>query len=629
MPSLRMVSRLLLASQILAPLSLAQAEENRSACVSMQGNGERYPALIAQVLALLERNIEPKVIFGGSSASGAAVLIRGVLENPSVKNASVVVNGYQLSLAEKAARIVATTPRPIGTILVLPGLNKLGQTIYSTVKYVGADQLAQSFIGYPDQSIANLESSVGQIALLGEYFASADFSAALQEPSLVKRSDLVMQDWLRFSDMVLVTPREFIRALITAPNDPNWTLRGEDIKKRYFDLFYDETTRPQDQPTAARERYNKNLKILQPIITRIPDDQLEKAFISSISLLKGLPFVSYTAVVASKPFHLANGSRIQNAYRGFASDGQSRLNIPGGTLIHTTMRIAEEKNGRLVEKTGLDSFYQAYFPSSDLFTSVQNARNALGEGRSFLETTDASGQTQTAVDKDHLLVFEARNMATALKLSVAEPNAFRRDALQLTEQDLSANALNLGSNQLVTFGGWMEHANRRTIASLEQCADVDHIVEVSTLSQGLYSFQLKAIRAVIAGGNGSILDNISGAQKADGEASKLWMNKLWETYADSRKVRSSEQSLTLDFDWDNASGLQGAEAAAMNPAYDANRNAFFLRAYQYATDKLNANANVPASVGALDIIGADLTRLPLGAIKDPIQLNSAVDALLQ
>jgi hypothetical protein len=252
----------------------------------------------------------------------------------------------------------------------------------------------------------------------------------------------------------------------------------------------------------------------------------------------------------------------------------------------------------------------------------------LGEGRSFLEFTDQA-VVRTAMDKKHLLVMESRSLAEALKASIAEPNAFRRDPLALTAQDLSANSLDLGQDKLVSFGGWMEHANRRTIGSLNACANVDYLVEVSTLSQGLYSFQLKAIRAVIAGGTGSFVDRLNGTQDKADEASKLWMNDLWKAFTDSRSVRSADQSLALDFDWDNASGLEGAAAAAMNPAYDANRNAFFVAAYQNASLKLEQNPSAPRSAGAQLIIGADLNRTPLKEITNPADLNAAVDSILQ
>jgi hypothetical protein len=109
------------------------------------------------------------------------------------------------------------------------------------------------------------------------------------------------------------------------------------------------------------------------------------------------------------------------------------------------------------------------------------------------------------------------------------------------------------------------------------------------------------------------------------------MNDLWKAYTDSRSVREAEQSLALDFDWDNASGLEGtaAAAAAMNPAYDANRNAFFVAAYQDAYLKLEQNAAAPRSAGAQLIIGADLNRMPLKSITNPAELNAAVDAILQ
>ena len=121
---------------------------------------------------------------------------------------------------------------------------------------------------------------------------------------------------------------------------------------------------------------------------------------------------------------------------------------------------------------------------------------------------------------------------------------------------------------------------------------------------------------------------ITGKNKAADKSSKLWMNGLWASYADRHKVRSDAQSLNLDFDWDNAFGLQGADAAVMNPAYDANRNAFFIRAYQYASEKLQGNPNVNPSLGAQLILGADLNRLQLSSIKNPAKLNPAVDSLL-
>jgi|GEM_PF-6510678 hypothetical protein len=617
----RLLALTLLAT-VPAPFALAQ----QTACVSMQGNGERYPALIAQVMALLERNIEPKVIFGGSSASGAAVLIQGVLNNPSVRDTRVVVDGRELSTAEKAARIIATSTGPIGTVIVLPGLNNLGQTIPAAVKYVGADSLAQAFVGYPDQTIANIESSVGQITLLSEFFATADFSSILQEQQLAKRSNQVFDAWVKFADMVYVTPNEFIRALITGPKDPRWTTRSENIKKRYFDLFFDETSAPENRPDPSREAYNKVLNNLAPLITRFPDESLTQAFLSSLGLLRGLPFVSYTAVVASKPFYLPNGERVQRAFEGRRSGSDQLLPLPKGTIVHTTARAAQEVRGRLTEKDGLDNFYQVYLPSTDLREELLSARNELADGRSFLEFQDSNSAWINVLPPSQLTVLQAPSTSYAIRYSVAEPNAFRRDAFALTPADKADNHIKLASaEKLVTFGGWMEHANRRTLDLLASCADVDYLVEVSTLSQGLYDFQLKAIRAVIAGGPGSFANQINGNNQKPDEPSRVWLNGLWNSFRASRDVRSVDQGLLLDFDWDNASGLSGDQAKLMNPAYDVNRNAFFVRAYQYAADRLDANGTIRPN----GVIGADLRRSPLGAITDPATLNAVVDDLLK
>ena len=78
---MRFLNLSLLLSSVFTQLAVAAPIPSQTACISMQGNGERYPALIAQVLALLERNVEPKMIFGGSSASGAAALLLRLLRH--------------------------------------------------------------------------------------------------------------------------------------------------------------------------------------------------------------------------------------------------------------------------------------------------------------------------------------------------------------------------------------------------------------------------------------------------------------------------------------------------------------------------------------------------------------------
>ena len=601
--------------------------QSQQACVTLQGNGERYPALIAQLLALLEQDIEPKVIFGGSSAAGAASLVRSVLNNPSLANVQVQVNGKELSLAEKAARIIATTPDPIATIIVLPGINRLGETLKSLVLYGVADQLVEAFVGYPEQSLANLEAAVGQISLLTEFFATADFSAALQEDDLATRSRLVMRDWLAFSEQLYVTPKEFIRALITAPDDERWTERSEEIKTRYFDLFYSDIT-PEDQlPEPARQRYNKMLSWLKPLINQISDERWESIFLSAIGNLQGVPFVSYTATVLSKPFYLPSGKRIVAAYKG-----ESGFRLPDGVILHTTARQASRRwVGGLVEKEGLENFYQVYFPSRNLFSDLSSARARLGASESFLSYEDQDGNDQSLLPRSQLLVLNNQTFPQVIKYSIAEPNAFRRDALTLSPSDMMRNDFSLpAETQLVTFGGWMEHANLNTLMSLEACQNVDYLVETSTLSDGLFQFQLKAIRAVIEGGTQASWLGLFG-ERATENASETFVNQLWASYEYGRRLAGPDRYVGLDFDWDNASGEQaGSElGTALNAAYDRNRNAFFIRAYQYAADRLEADSfgRFPRVDAA--VMGTDLRAIDLSLTKDPEQIDAVVDQILK
>ncbi len=617
-----------LPSQAFAEFRPAESPSS-TACVIMQGNGEKFPALLAQLMAVLERDIEPQVIMGGSSASGVSSILRALLQNPSLLRTTVAVDGRSLSLAQKAARVIASSSAVTSTGLALPSLNTFGKTLTSLGKYLAADRLLEAFIGYPDQSLGALEATVGQTALMVEFFANADFSQAIREPNLSKRTALVRADWLEFGDHIFVTPSEFSRALITAPGNPRWTERVEEIKRRYFDLFYDEKSPPDERPALALKRYNRKLEELAPLLAAVSDEDLLKAFNAVMGLLKNLPSMSSKALGSAEGFYLVNGSYLRNAYHGLLHDGSGPMAIPSGVLIHATARAASMKDGKLREKTGLKYLYQSYFPSQDLYRDLASARQKLAEDRSFIESTNDAGTVEALFDKDHLLVLEPKSLAQALKASMAEPNAFRRDPIELSSRDRRANDLVSEESTLVSYGGWLEHANLRSLGSLETCKKADLLIEVSNLSPQLYKFQLKAIRPVIAGGIGSLVSASAGGLAASDEPAKLWTNQLWKAFYASRELRVPEKFLLLDFDWDNASGLDGSQADGMNAAYQDNRDAFFVRAYQDASEKLQQSGILPAELSAKSIIGADLNGVPLKSILEPSLLVPTVAELMQ
>lgn len=607
----------------------ASASTSTSACVLMQGNGERFPALLAQVMALLEQDIEPQVIMGGSSASGAASIVRALLENPSLNQTEVLVNGRPLSLAQKAARLLASSTATTSTAIILPSLNTFSKTLLSLGKYLGADKILEAFIGYPDQAIAPVEATVGQTALMVEFYARTDFARALREPLLSKRTKIVSQQWLKFGDHIFVTPREFMRAMMTAPQSSQWTERTEEIKRRYFDLFYDARAAPDQQPEPALEQYNQKLEELSPLLSMIPDAALLQIFNGAMGILKNIPSMSSKSLASAEGFYLVNGSYMRSAYHGRLHDKSGPMPIPSGVLIHATARIASEKGGRLTEKTGLEYLYQAYFPSEDLHQDLVQAQDRLPQGRSFIESTNSLGVVEPLLEKDHLLVLKPRSLARALSASMAEPNAFRRDALELTQYEKRKFGLELDEASLVSYGGWLEHANRRSLDSLDACKKADLLVEVSNLSPALYKFQLKAIRPVIAGGTGSVIGAFTGELEASNEPAKLWTDGLWKAFQESREVRPPEKSLLLDFDWDNASALEGASAEAMNAAYQETKDALFIRAYQDASEKLEEKGLMPEDLSSESILGADLKSVSLKSLVHPSQLAPTVEKIMR
>ncbi|WP_144392136.1 hypothetical protein [Pleionea sediminis] len=609
--------------------NIAQAEDfypSKSACVTLQGNGERYAALSGQVLRLLEMNIEPKVIYGGSSGSGMSSLIGAILDNESLQSNRIIVDGVELSTAQKAARLLAASSDPNATIIIFPALNQLGNTFRSALAFIIADAFANAYIGYPDQALSPIEASTGQIALLSEFFGTSDFTAALAEESFARRQELVMQQWIEFADLLLVTPREFILALVTAPSDEKWSERSEEIKKRYFDLYYSEYSSERASPENALNRYNSFLNTFKFLTQLISEEQWESIFLSSIRNFDGLPFISYTAEILSKPFYLPNGEKVIAAYHS-----QSGFQIPNRTIIHTTARVAEPQGNRLVEKNGFDNFYQVYFPGSELVEDMLTARQEKAElGQSFIQYFDEeTNDFISVIDSEKLVVLSQPYLAQAIKASIAEPNAFRRDPIVFNSKDLNNNAVNLqGEEQLITFGGWMENANATTLKSLKACRNVDYFVEVSNMSQGIFDFQLKSARAFIEGGFDVITNSQSGEPAS--EESLTFMDNLWQAFDYGRDLVGVDSYVALTFDWDNASGESGELAQELNKAYDKNRAAMFLLSYQSAFNELlNDNSQRFTDLYDSFVLNNDLTSIDLTTLKNIESINNSVNILLE
>lgn len=589
----------------------------KKACVSMQGNGERFTALTGQIVQLLERNIEPQVIYGGSSASNIASLIGAILDNQSIANTHVEVNGMVLSRAEKSARILAAIGDISETSIALPGFNNIRTALRSLVSFYLADAIAKSFVGFPDQTLGIIESVAGQAALQSEFFSQADFTAALLEDDFKLRQNMLMEQWVDHADLLYVTPREFINALFTAPSDSRWNPRIEEIKKRYFDMYYSDSTPVSNLPDAARAKYNRSLNRWRFFINLVSEDQKENLFRRFLGLLSGLPFVGYTSKQLSSPFYLLNGEKVTAAY---LADNQ--FAIPSRTIIQSTARTAEPFRRGLIEKEGLENFYQVYFTSPTLAQEIIATRNELAQSnQSFLQYTDAENETLTSLlPAEQFLVITDPTLSKAVKASAAEPNTFRRDPLNLDATTLAANDLVLPENEtILSYGGWMEHANAKSIMDLPSCQDADYYVQIANLSQQLYDLQVKVIRPVIEG--------LRGFGGGENTPSHEFIDNLWLAFAEAQTELARAETVLLDFNWDAASGEAGDLGDTLNKAYDANRKAMFLASYQSAKIRFDEQMGVTVPA-ARNVIGADLNAIAIRDAKSPEAIDEAVKTLL-
>lgn len=602
------------------PPARAQTHQTTGACVSLQGNGERYPALLAQMMALMEIGIEPQVVMGGSSAAPTAALVRGLLANPSLRETRVLhPDGTEMLPAQKAARLLAASISPIETLLVMPAFNRLGETLRNLLLYRGAELAADAFLGFPSQALANIETAAGQTAMLSEFFTKEDFSDLVAEPDFSRRQQEVFERWLRFGNHMLVTPREFIRALVTAPKDPAWTPRKEEIKTRFFEFFRTTITPPGEMPEKALAAYNQRLNHVWKWIAQVPDAQLEATYRRALDVLRRFPFVSYAATTVASPFWLPDSRRIWERY--VAQDSP----LPAGTIIHSSARIARRTAaGSYQEKEGLENLFQVLLPSADVAPDLVAAHERLFPARSFLEYPEPAVEWARVLPAEQFVVLPARPLSTALVISEAEPNAFRRDPIVLRPEEMVHNTL-LHGNALLTYGGWLDHVNLGTLARVPACTKASFHVEVSTLSEGLRSFQVRAARPIISGAIPSILRRLLGLNESSGDPTVLWVDALWRSWRHSRTLHQGY--IHLNFDWDNASGQQGDLAVRLNQAFDTNRKAIFLRAYQHAASDLARD--FAGLVPTASIFGRDLRKVDLGRMGSVEAIQKATADLMQ
>jgi hypothetical protein len=644
----------------------AAPSQDQTVCLSIQGNGEKFPALFGEVAALMDRKINPVMIQGGSSASITAATLRGVLSNPSVRDTEILgSDGTPLTHAQKAALVVTSFLGPSETFLFLPSLNRLAKMLRSIAEYTIAVKFADAFIGLPSQEIAHVEAVTSQGALMADFAMNADFSNILKESDFKKRNAMTMDLWVKFGDLMFVTPAQFLGALLSAPPKPGERATAEQafnekVKIRYFEIFRNEDMRPEirnsvrkdDKPAESLAAYNKLMSVVGKGVARIPPEKLEEAFTKAIQTIANVPFIGTFALTATKPFYLPSHERLWNAYNGRTlrsllppsdptqsllvktGDTNPMLSIPSGTVLHTTARKASKRFllGN-VEKTGLDGFYMVYYPSPDLFDDLTGLHAKLEPYESFLQYPTGGGGV--VLPKSNLLVLGPnKSLAYAVRTSIAEPGSMRRDPLVLDDAEMARHGLRLAKRTvplftsdetLVSYGGWLDHFSAATFMRYKPCQNVDYVASAVAPGQGLHNFQRMAIRAVIDGAPRSFLQANKQTEQKDDPQSPVgqFMTSL-EAYRDYGKTLvGTAGRIDLTFDWENPSDRKG-DREAFAKAFLSNRAALFVRAFQHAAKNID---DVVMRESAPTLLSSTLMAQPLDALPDADAVAKKVEEM--
>jgi hypothetical protein len=602
--------------------SAAQNNANvQTACLSIQGNGPFMGATVGEITALLERNIMPVVIEGGSSGSIASTMARGVITNASVNKVRVKNQaGRTLTSTQNAAIVLGSTVPIIENFITMPEINQFGKMFSGLVKYKAAQDFVDASIGYPDQTLGHIENQTGQILMIMDFVSKADFTPLLKEPDYRKRNKMMLDAWVKFSDLIPVEPSEFAQAIFLSTKDTRYVPKFTEIRSRYFELFRAESLKDNEDPQVALKRFNGLIENMHLVTKNISTEQLENMFLGVLKNSKTIPFVGSLAKTASTTFYMPSPKKLWEAYQ------RESIRLPPGTIINSTFRKAEPRgNNGLVELTGLEHLYQGYFASPELTRELQTKRDSLKPTESFLEYPTSNGKV-TIVPRDNIVVFNDRKATDAIRSSISEPNAFRRPPLAFSADELTRHKITLKDKEvIVPYGGWLDQVAFGTLERLDACKNAHYFTHVSALSPELAVFQRNSVRPVIDGGVGSF--KVVVADRADPNTPVgKWMTHLtgYLNHAASKKGKIS--GFHLSFNWDDPSSLPGEARTTMKHAFWESRSAIFLGAYQHAAKLLD---NVPGiKAKEKDVLFHQLGKQDLSKLTTPTELNKVTSDLV-
>ncbi len=537
----------------------------KTACLSVFGNGYLFPAHLGAMTAMLENNIRPIVASGNSVATITTSLLRGLLQNKTLANAAAGA----LTQSQRAARILSAS-MPVYKTILFPAAGKAPALTLSAIKSATGIAVLNQIVGDMGRALftAHVPLAYGMMAI--DFFSTADFSAAAGEANFKKRQSIVRDLWIAHTGSLAVDSTTYINDLLRPLADSSDSARAFTIKKRYHEIISGSIFNGQAVTKENLPEFEKKYKTLSLLIKPVKAEALGKIFSDAVSQSVSLPIFGTNANFFGRDILLPDPQRLVQSVKGLTKSGGT-LAIPGGTIIHASARELDEAGQ---EKSGLENLFHLYFPANDLYQDLQAKRNALDPLDSFLGFAKETG---VIVPKERLVVLKNIRAVDAVRVSIAEPDLFSREVLTvISEQDWSRNTGAL-KRRVSGFGGWFDTVSLSTLSHLEECRTADVFVFIARPE--LNDFAKQIFRGVVLGGRVNPLQPIK-----DKEADTA-LDRYGRYFNFSRTRPSRLGTIALDFDWARPSQFQ------QNDTYIGNkRTAIFLQSYFDAVKKLRASA---------------------------------------
>lgn len=551
--------------------------------ISVEGNGQKFPGLFGAFAAILERNLYPRVMAGGSSGANVAAPIMALLKNKSVIEAEVYDStGRELSVAQKSSKVVSATIPIIDMFLFLPDFRN---PIKKIMTILLAKYFEQNDFGYradPTSSVIHIESLTGQVALLIGFFSEADFTEVILEEDINIRLKIMNKIWQDYANNFALTSDELLTALLFTPPSKD-TERTREIKKRYFKLFRSIDTKEDNSPEICLEKYNKKLERNKILINLLPKQFIINKFNELLNKLDNVEMIGAGFPKPGKLFYLPDPDKLWDAFNGFSPTG-NEIKFPESLIIQTTARTAIKKyDGSIQNKFGTDNFFQCYYLSENLREKFNKKFSDMNPTSYFTET----GEKDQLFPNEKILVSYDVPVEQAIKASLSEPVFFRRDPIP-HDDDTPMPTLE-EDEVLLSYGGWLDIIPIGSLAMVGECENSDFIMNIGPMLP-VSPFQRMGMQSVFLNALEDLLIKVDHESLMD-EANTTEFAQFYKKVADLRsyifELEGKIGKIHVDPGWDDPSRLTGELKKKMDVALANNRIGIMLLSYENTARYLN------------------------------------------